>query len=63
MEEDQKHAQLNEEKWDKWAKSFDGGGWVQKRLRKHQSQVVSLLKAREGIHFLDVGCGTGWAVG
>jgi len=54
---------LNEEKWDKWAKSFDDGGWVQKRLRKDQSQVVSLLKAREGIHFPNVGYGTGRAVG
>jgi hypothetical protein len=24
MEEDQKHAQMNEEKWDKWAETHDG---------------------------------------
>ena len=63
MKDDTKHTQLNEEKWDRWAKSFDGGGWVQRYLRDAQSKVVSLLDVKEGIHFLDVGCGTGWAIG
>lgn len=63
MKDDTKHTQLNEAKWDKWAESFDGKGWVQKRLRKDQSKVVSLLDAKESVRFLDAGCGTGWAMG
>lgn len=63
MKDATKHTQLNEAKWDKWAKSFDSDGWVQKYLRNDQRMVVSVLDVKENFHFLDVGCGTGWAVG
>ncbi len=58
-----KHIQLNEAKWDKWASSLDGKGWRYDYLRNAQSGVISLLDVRENISFLDVGCGTGWAIG
>lgn len=63
MKDHVKHTQLNEIKWDKWAESFDGGGWIHRYLRDAQSKVIALLDIREGIHILDVGCGTGWAIG
>jgi len=31
-------------------------------LRDCQRKVISLLDVKEDIHFLDVGCGTGWAI-
>ena len=58
-----KHIQLNEAKWDKWAESFDGKGWRYDYLRKAQSSVISLLDIKENMNFLDIGCGTGWAIG
>jgi ubiquinone/menaquinone biosynthesis C-methylase UbiE len=58
-----KHLQLNEVKWDKWADTLDGKSWRNNYLRNAQSSVISRLGAKQDIHFLDVGCGTGWAVG
>jgi ubiquinone/menaquinone biosynthesis C-methylase UbiE len=63
MKDVKKHIQLNIAMWDKWASSLDGGGWRYEYLRKAQRKVISLLNAKENIHFLDVGCGTGWAIG
>ena len=57
------HIEINENKWDKWAKSYDGKGWRYIYLRKCQSGVVSLLDIKENICVLDIGCGTGWALG
>ncbi|HEY5122156.1 MAG TPA: class I SAM-dependent methyltransferase [Ignavibacteria bacterium] len=61
--EESKHIELNEAKWDKWANSLDGEGWRYDYLRRGQSDVISLLDIREGNSILDVGCGTGWALG
>lgn len=58
-----KHIELNEAKWDKWANSLDGKGWRYDYLRHGQSGVISLLDIKENISFLDIGCGTGWALG
>ncbi len=63
MKDETKHTQLNEAKWDKWADSLDSQNWRNNYLRDAQRRLISLLNVREGIHFLDVGCGTGWAVG
>jgi len=57
------HIQINQAKWDKWAKSLDSNGWKYRYLRKAQTRVISLLDLKKGMNFLDVGCGTGWAIG
>lgn len=54
------HAELNERKWDARATTFD-----QKRFdyfRWMQRRVIGLIDLRPNLHFLDIGCGTGWAV-
>ncbi len=63
MNKEFNHIKLNEKKWDKWSESLDGKGWRNEFLRKAQEGVVSLLEIKNDIHFLDVGCGTGWAIG
>jgi ubiquinone/menaquinone biosynthesis C-methylase UbiE len=57
------HIRLNEEKWDKWAPVADGKGSRYEYLRKAQNYVISILDIKENMNFLDIGCGTGWAVG
>jgi len=57
------HIRLNEIKWDKWAPVADGKGWRYDYLRKGQKHVISLADTKENMNFLDIGCGTGWAVG
>jgi ubiquinone/menaquinone biosynthesis C-methylase UbiE len=61
--EESKHIKLNEAKWDKWSKTVDGKGWQFDYLRRAQSSVLSLLDFNENMNFLDIGCGSGWAVG
>ncbi len=63
MKSEAEHIQLNEAKWDRWAKSYDGNHWRYRYLRRAQRAVISVLDVREGISFLDVGCGTGRALG
>jgi ubiquinone/menaquinone biosynthesis C-methylase UbiE len=63
MEDNSKHLELNEAKWDKWADTLDKKNWRNDYLRNAQSQVIALLNVQPGVHFLDIGCGTGWAVG
>jgi len=60
MNQETKHAELNERKWDARAATFD-----QKRFgyfRWMQRRVIGLIDLRPNMHFLDIGCGTGWAV-
>jgi ubiquinone/menaquinone biosynthesis C-methylase UbiE len=57
------HLKANKEKWDKWSHSADGGGRVFEYLRKAQSTLITLADIKENINFLDIGCGTGWALG
>lgn len=61
--DESKHIKLNEAKWDKWSKTADGKGLKYDYLRRAQSSVLSLLDINENMNFLDIGCGTGWAVG
>lgn len=63
MTDNSKHLELNEAKWNKWADTLDKKSLRNDYLRNAQSQVISLLDVRPGVHFLDIGCGTGWAVG
>jgi ubiquinone/menaquinone biosynthesis C-methylase UbiE len=58
-----KHIELNKIKWDKWAESADGKGVIYEYLRRSQLSVISLLDIKKDMSFLDIGCGTGWAVG
>jgi ubiquinone/menaquinone biosynthesis C-methylase UbiE len=60
MNADPRHASLNERKWDARAvtidrRQFDYFRWMQRR-------VIGLIDLKQGCHFLDVGCGTGWAI-
>lgn len=61
--EESKHIELNEAKWDKWANSLDGKGWRYDYLRRAQTGVISTLDIKENVNVLDIGCGTGWALG
>ena len=63
MSDKSKHTRLNKVKWDKWAETFDDDNWKNNYLRKAQSNLISLLNLKENMRFLDVGCGTGWALG
>jgi len=63
MKDEEKLAQLNKEKWDRWAGSYDNKSLSNSRLRDAQQKLVSLLHIKENVCFLDVGCGTGFAVG
>lgn len=65
MKDETKHVQMNEAMWDKWAEddTLDNNGRNSRFLRAAQSKVISLLNIQPGVHFLDIGCGTGWAVG
>jgi ubiquinone/menaquinone biosynthesis C-methylase UbiE len=52
--------ELNERKWDRRSATYD-----HKRFdyfRRMQRQVLGLIDLKPGLHFLDIGCGTGWAV-
>jgi len=63
MKDEARHIERNEAYWDRWAKSFDDATWVNNYLRRSQSALVSLLDIKENMCFLDVGCGTGYALG
>lgn len=63
MDNETRHTELNEAKWDKWAPTLDDNSWRNRYLRRAQSAVISLLDLEENDYFLDVGCGTGWALG
>ena len=58
-----KHIELNEAKWDGWVDSLDKKGLRSYYLRLGQRDVISLLNIKEGMSILDIGCGTGWALG
>jgi ubiquinone/menaquinone biosynthesis C-methylase UbiE len=60
MSQPVEHDKANEQKWDKRSNSFD-----KKRFdyfRWMQKQVLALIHFEKGTSFLDMGCGTGWAV-
>lgn len=60
MEGLSKHTSLNQAKFDSWAPSYED-----KRFdffRRMQKQVLSSLEISGDSAFLDIGCGTGWAV-
>lgn len=61
--DESKHLQINEARWDKWAETVDGKSLRYDYLRSAQLGVISLLNLNENVCMLDIGCGTGWALG
>jgi ubiquinone/menaquinone biosynthesis C-methylase UbiE len=57
------HLRINEKKWDKWAKTIDSKSLKYDYLRTAQLGVISLLNLKENVSMLDIGCGSGWALG
>ena len=60
MKNEKEHIELNQQKWDSWAKSFDRK--IYDFFRFMQKRTISLTALKEKDYFLDIGCGTGWAV-
>lgn len=54
------YKEASEKKWDKWSKSFDKK-WAAP-FRWLQKKVISIANLKINTSFLDLGCGTGWAV-
>jgi ubiquinone/menaquinone biosynthesis C-methylase UbiE len=54
------NAEINARKWDNRAKTYDNK--IFDVMRYMQKRLIDLLPLKAGIHFLDLGCGTGWAV-
>jgi len=61
--DESKHLKINEARWDKWAETVDGKSLKYDYLRSAQLGVISLLNLKENVCMLDIGCGTGWALG
>jgi ubiquinone/menaquinone biosynthesis C-methylase UbiE len=60
MESLNEHNKANEYIWDEKAKIFDKrGGWF---FRYFQKRIISIINLQKNSNFLDLGCGTGWAV-
>jgi len=54
------HEKRNEQKWDQRSETFDNKRF--NYFRWMQKQVLALILLQKGTSFLDLGCGTGWAV-
>jgi ubiquinone/menaquinone biosynthesis C-methylase UbiE len=53
-------AEINAQKWDRRASTYDNKSYDV--MRYMQKRLIDILPLKTGIHFLDLGCGTGWAV-
>jgi ubiquinone/menaquinone biosynthesis C-methylase UbiE len=60
---EERHIKINREKWDRWSETADGKGKLFDYLRKAQKSLIELADIREDQNLLDIGCGTGWALG
>jgi ubiquinone/menaquinone biosynthesis C-methylase UbiE len=56
------HNKANEQKWDVRARTWDKKGFHYFYLRYFQKKVISIANLQKNTNFLDLGCGTGWAV-
>ncbi len=61
MSEEERHAELAAARFDDWADSY-GEDRISPWLQFYQAKSISKLDLKAGGAFLDVGCGTGWAV-
>jgi ubiquinone/menaquinone biosynthesis C-methylase UbiE len=55
------HNQKAIARFDRWAKTY-GEDRISSWLKFYQSVAMSRLNISEGLGFLDIGCGSGWAV-
>lgn len=60
---EQRHLESNRKKWKRWAGVADSNGRLYEYLRQAQAAVLRQASISENKNFLDIGCGTGWAVG
>jgi ubiquinone/menaquinone biosynthesis C-methylase UbiE len=63
MHKESKHTEANRKKWDRWSETYDGNGRMFDYLRKAQMSLLGLADIKENLNILDIGCGTGWALG
>jgi ubiquinone/menaquinone biosynthesis C-methylase UbiE len=56
----EEHTIENEKKWDRRAKSYDDKRF--NYFRFMQKKAISQITIADNMSFLDLGCGTGWAV-
>ena len=54
------HEKNNDAKWTKRSRTYDEGRF--NYFRYMQKKLISKIDLHENINFLDIGCGTGWAV-
>ncbi len=57
---DKDHFNNNKKKWDSRSETYDNNKYDY--FRFFQKRALSLMKLKENHSFLDIGCGTGWAV-
>jgi len=63
MVDEIRHTQLNKKEWDERANTYDDENRRANYLRSTQSKLLISLNIKKNIHFLDIGCGTGYAMG
>jgi ubiquinone/menaquinone biosynthesis C-methylase UbiE len=60
MDETGSHSRMNARKWDARAERYDRA--LLGLMKFMQRRTLALAPLRPGLSFLDIGCGTGWAV-
>ncbi len=60
MNKESEHIELNKKKWDQRSETYDERRFGY--FRFFQKRVISLAHPEKNGRFLDIGCGTGWAV-